>query len=100
MAQYLKNFTTRFAQAMKSTNLTTAVKTPIPSHIYDVVPTKPAEQMIKSVKPIEIDGHRIGCDGGNGPLGHPMVYINLDGEKPQSCGYCGLRFVANKHHHH
>eukprot|EP00123_Amoebidium_parasiticum_P012463 comp21371_c1_seq1/m.29376 comp21371_c1_seq1/g.29376 ORF comp21371_c1_seq1/g.29376 comp21371_c1_seq1/m.29376 type:complete len:113 (-) comp21371_c1_seq1:103-441(-) len=59
---------------------------------------KPAIELISNVVPIEVDGHTAACDGGGGALGHPKVFINLDKSEPQSCGYCGLRFVQ-KHHH-
>lgn len=36
---------------------------------------------------------------GGGALGHPKVYINLDQPGPRSCGYCGLRFEQDAHHH-
>ncbi|MFQ5984775.1 MAG: zinc-finger domain-containing protein [Alphaproteobacteria bacterium] len=42
---------------------------------------------------IEVDTLTIGCDGGGGPLGHPLVYLNL-GEKGEiDCPYCGRRFI-------
>jgi len=39
------------------------------------------------------------CEGGGGPLGHPRVYINLDKPGNHICGYCGLRFYKDQHHH-
>ena len=36
---------------------------------------------------------QVSCDGGGGALGHPRVFINLDASGPQSCIYCGLRYV-------
>ncbi|KAF9526489.1 zinc-finger domain-containing protein [Crepidotus variabilis] len=46
-----------------------------------------------------VQGRRASCDGG-GPLGHPKVYINLDQPGPRPCGYCGIRFEQDPHHHH
>ncbi len=34
---------------------------------------------------------------GNDALGHPKVYINLDKPEIGVCGYCGNRFVSDKH---
>ncbi|SJL05617.1 uncharacterized protein ARMOST_08968 [Armillaria ostoyae] len=34
-----------------------------------------------------VDGRKAVCDGGNGPLGHPKIYINLDQTGPRSCGF-------------
>uniref|UniRef100_A0A8C4QVJ2 NADH:ubiquinone oxidoreductase subunit S6 n=1 Tax=Eptatretus burgeri TaxID=7764 RepID=A0A8C4QVJ2_EPTBU len=47
----------------------------------------------------EVEGRTTWCDGGNGGLGHPRVYINLDKNENAVCGYCGLRF-RQKHQHH
>lgn len=44
---------------------------------------------------IYVDDSLVGCDGG--PMGHPLVYLNL-GEKHQiDCPYCGRRFILNEH---
>ena len=50
-----------------------------------------AIKLIDEVPPIKIKGRKIWCDGGHPELGHPKVFINLDKEGPQICGYCGLR---------
>lgn len=34
---------------------------------------------------------------GHAGLGHPKVYINLDKPEINVCGYCGRRFVSEKH---
>ncbi len=36
---------------------------------------------------------------GEGALGHPRVFINLDRGGPVPCLYCGLRY-EQKHHDH
>jgi len=47
---------------------------------------------------IKVKTRIVACDGGaGGALGHPKVYINLDGKGPVSCPYCGLRYEL--HHH-
>ncbi|KAJ2710873.1 hypothetical protein H4R19_003527 [Coemansia spiralis] len=48
----------------------------------------------------EVEGRLACCDGGDGALGHPRVWINLDEGKAEDCGYCGLRFRQKPHHHH
>ena len=36
----------------------------------------------------------VACDGGEGALGHPRVYLRLDNEKGQAeCPYCDRLFV-------
>lgn len=46
---------------------------------------------------VVIRGTHTWCDGGRASLGHPKVYINLDKPEINDCGYCGKRFVAEKH---
>lgn len=53
---------------------------------------------------IEVEDTRTSCDGGNGALGHPNVYLNLGDGGQVDCPYCGRRFVlkegaAPAHHH-
>ena len=40
---------------------------------------------------------RIACDGGEGALGHPRVWLSID---PRTgwveCGYCDKRFVLSR----
>lgn len=61
--------------------------------------TRWAIDLIKEVPPKVVTTRKVSCDGGGGALGHPKIYINLDPEGPQSCNYCGLRFVLDKGHH-
>ncbi|KAF7339479.1 hypothetical protein MSAN_02162200 [Mycena sanguinolenta] len=58
-----------------------------------------AMALINDVPVTMVEGRRAVCDGGDGPLGHPKIYINLDLPGPRSCGYCGLRFEQVHHHH-
>ncbi|KAL1919952.1 uncharacterized protein VTP21DRAFT_1884 [Calcarisporiella thermophila] len=55
-----------------------------------------------AAEPIRYVDTRIAvCDGGEGALGHPRVYINLDKPGAHACGYCGLKFkLSHDHHHH
>ena len=47
---------------------------------------------------IEVDAHTesVGCDGGGGALGHPMVYYSFGTKDAVDCGYCGRRFVKRR----
>ncbi|XP_043271007.1 NADH dehydrogenase [ubiquinone] iron-sulfur protein 6, mitochondrial [Venturia canescens] len=58
-----------------------------------------AINLIAQVPPKPTKDRIVACDGGGGPLGHPKVYINLDKPGNHSCGYCGLRFHKEDHHH-
>ncbi|KAN0064413.1 hypothetical protein ACQY0O_002611 [Thecaphora frezii] len=52
-------------------------------------------------EPIRLVSKRIAsCDGGDGPLGHPKVFINLDKPGPKPCPYCGIRFELDHSHSH
>ncbi|MGD9538329.1 MAG: zinc-finger domain-containing protein [Alphaproteobacteria bacterium] len=42
---------------------------------------------------IEVETATVGCDGGGGVLGHPLVYLNLGPKGAIDCPYCGRRFV-------
>lgn len=60
-----------------------------------------ALELIEKLPVIWVDGERAICDGGGGPLGHPIEYISL--QRPgqvERCQYCGLRFGSNSWHHH
>merc|ERR1712167_406681 len=56
-----------------------------------------AEARIAMVAPIGVHGSTARCDGGGGPLGHPVEYIQLNTKtgEPVECKYCGLRFFSN-----
>jgi NADH dehydrogenase (ubiquinone) Fe-S protein 6 len=54
-----------------------------------------ALELIEKFPVIEVDKEMAICDGGAGPLGHPLEYISL--ERPgviERCKYCGLRFAS------
>ncbi|MFQ5775734.1 MAG: zinc-finger domain-containing protein [Kiloniellaceae bacterium] len=44
---------------------------------------------------VEVDSDIVDCDGG-GALGHPRVWLNLDGKGAIDCPYCDRRFVLKK----
>jgi len=52
---------------------------------------KPPETII-----VENDADQVCCDGGNGALGHPMVWYSFDGKKLVECGYCDRAFVKER----
>jgi uncharacterized Zn-finger protein len=35
----------------------------------------------------------VGCDGGGGALGHPLVYLHIERNGDVVCPYCSRRFV-------
>ena len=41
-----------------------------------------------------VDSRKIACDGGEGALGHPRVWLTIPEETGfVECGYCDRRFV-------
>ncbi len=45
---------------------------------------------------ITVDTATVGCDGGGGALGHPLVYLNMGGDGRIDCPYCSRRFVLKQ----
>jgi len=39
------------------------------------------------------DATRVACDGDNGALGHPRVWLQMDQSGFVDCGYCDRRFI-------
>jgi uncharacterized Zn-finger protein len=42
---------------------------------------------------IETDNKTVACDGGDGPLGHPRVYLQIGSKGWIECPYCSRRYV-------
>lgn len=47
---------------------------------------------------IETENPVVKCDGGGGPLGHPVIYLNLGKEERVVCPYCSRCFVKKENH--
>jgi uncharacterized Zn-finger protein len=45
---------------------------------------------------IVVDQTRVACDGGEGALGHPRVYLEMGDADFVECGYCDRRFVLSE----
>ncbi|GER06936.1 zinc-finger domain-containing protein [Iodidimonas muriae] len=48
--------------------------------------TPPPETLI-------VDKKTVSCDGGEGALGHPRVYLTMGDEGRVECGYCDRAFI-------
>ena len=46
---------------------------------------------------ISVEEDTICCDGGNGPSGHPSVYLKIGPTGSIICPYCSRRFVKTQH---
>ena len=45
---------------------------------------------------IETDSEVLSCDGGGDALGHPRVFLNMEGRGEIDCPYCGRRFLLRE----
>ena len=45
-------------------------------------------------QPIVVATQTVSCDGGDGPLGHPAVYLNFGDKTKIVCPYCSRAFVV------
>jgi uncharacterized Zn-finger protein len=50
-----------------------------------VLPPMPTET-------IQVDDRTVACDGGDGPLGHPRVFLYID-QQSVICPYCSRLYV-------
>ena len=42
---------------------------------------------------VDADADQVSCDGGGGPLGHPVVWYSFDGQDEVECLYCDRVFI-------
>ena len=47
---------------------------------------------IGTVERIEVDSRVVACDGGDGPLGHPRVFLRIE-DHQIFCPYCSRLYV-------
>lgn len=48
---------------------------------------------------VSVATDKIACDGGNGAIGHPRVWLPFYADKDfVECPYCDRRFVRNANH--
>ena len=41
---------------------------------------------------VKTEQSRVACDGSDGALGHPRVFLNMGASGKVDCPYCGRRF--------
>ena len=57
------------------------------AHMSSAAAAKPAE-----FETIIVDTTHVACDGGNGPLGHPRVFLNMGHDRQVVCPYCSRTY--------
>ncbi len=45
---------------------------------------------------VNSDSEILSCDGGEAALGHPRVFLNMEGKGQIDCPYCGRRFILKE----
>ncbi len=48
------------------------------------------------VQPTKTKSAVVKCDGGSGPLGHPVIYLHLGKEGDVICPYCSKYVVKER----
>ncbi|QEX14860.1 hypothetical protein FRZ44_01350 [Hypericibacter terrae] len=52
-----------------------------------------ATQTREPFETIQTDSRTVACDGGDGPLGHPRVYLEIGASGSIECPYCSRLYV-------
>ncbi|MEM7467454.1 MAG: zinc-finger domain-containing protein [Pseudomonadota bacterium] len=47
----------------------------------------------REIVQVKDDVESVGCNGGGGALGHPLVYLTFETSDVVDCYYCSRRFV-------
>ncbi len=58
--------------------------------------TQPTDAPETAPETIYVTQHRIACDGGGGPLGHPKVFLEMGQGSQVECPYCGRKFILKE----
>jgi uncharacterized Zn-finger protein len=51
---------------------------------------------MQPLETITVEEATVGCDGGGGALGHPLVYLTVGLAGGVECPYCSRRFVLSE----
>ena len=60
---------------------------------------RPGAAMMAAMEPRETvtaETSEVSCDGGEGALGHPRVYLHMGADGTLDCPYCGRHFVLRR----
>ena len=52
--------------------------------------------MIEVSDEVQVDRQSVVCDGDNGPLGHPRVFLAIGPSGQVECPYCSRRFILRQ----
>ncbi|GGB55242.1 zinc-finger domain-containing protein [Tistrella bauzanensis] len=48
---------------------------------------------MEPVETVIVEQTHVACEGSGGALGHPRVFLNMEGKGYVDCPYCGRHFV-------
>ncbi|AWK85068.1 zinc-finger domain-containing protein [Azospirillum thermophilum] len=51
---------------------------------------------MQPIETIQVETPTVGCDGGGGALGHPLVYLTLGKDGRVECPYCSRQYVLKE----
>ncbi len=54
--------------------------------------TESVNQPMDPPEIVEVDSEVVACDGDGGALGHPRVWLSLEGKGQVDCPYCDRQF--------
>lgn len=54
----------------------------------------PTPPLLNPTEIIHVDERTVACDGGNGALGHPRVFLRIEAQQ-MMCPYCSRLYVLN-----
>jgi uncharacterized Zn-finger protein len=54
----------------------------------------PTGTLVTPTEIIHVDSRTVACDGGDGALGHPLVFLRIADEQVM-CPYCSRLYVLN-----
>jgi uncharacterized Zn-finger protein len=72
------------------------VESIVPNAYLPALVSRNAPMPVEVPEIIESDSTRVACDGGNGVLGHPKVYLEMGDQTYVECPYCDRRFVLRE----
>lgn len=55
---------------------------------------------MQKIETIVLPDKTFSCSGGQGPLGHPQVYLTFNDKETVNCPYCGRHFIFEAHVNH
>jgi uncharacterized Zn-finger protein len=58
-----------------------------------MMPAMSAQATASKFETLTVDTATVPCDGGNGPLGHPRVFLHFGDEPEVVCPYCSRTYV-------